>query len=72
MFKLFKFKNLNFIHVPIYLFYLSLIGYLINEITEGRQTYLMSIILMVIILKFKRLSEFGYDYIGQFTLIYIF
>ncbi len=69
---LFKFKNLNFIHVPIYLFYLSLIGYLTNEIIRGRQNYLMSIILIVIILKFRRLSEFGYDYIGQFTLIYIF
>ena len=38
----------------------------------GKTNLLMSIILIVIILKFKRLSEFGYDYIGQFTLIYIF
>lgn len=69
---LFKFKNLNFIHIPIYLFYLSFIGYLILEVTKGRNAYIMTIILILIIVKFKRLSEFGYDYIGQFTLLYLF
>ena len=28
--------------------------------------------LVLLIIKFKRFSEFGYDYIGQFLLIYIF
>lgn len=71
---LFKFENfdLNLIHIPIYLIYLSLIGYLWTEIKNENKSYLFSIILFLLILKFKRLSEFGYDYIGQFILLYIF
>ena len=42
------------------------------EIKSKRHTYLFIIILSILILKFKRLSEFGYDYIGQFILIYLF
>ena len=68
----FNYFNLNLIHVPIYLFYLSLIGYLSIEISQKNKTYLCSIVLLLVILKFRRLSEFGYDYIGQFILLYIF
>ena len=67
-----KYFDLNLINIPIYLFYLSLIGYLFIEIFNTRKSYLCSIVLALIILKFKRLSEFGYDYIGQFILIYLF
>lgn len=64
--------DLRLIHIPIYLFYLSLIGYLWIEILNKKKSYLLVIIIFFIILKFKRLSEFGYDYIGQFVLIYLF
>ena len=63
--------DLNLIHIPIYLFYLSLVGYLFIEI-KNKKSYLLSVVLFLIILKFKRISEFGYDYIGQFFLLYLF
>ncbi len=66
-----EYFDLNLIHIPIYLFYLSLIGYLCIEIKE-QKSYLLSIVLFLLILKFKRISEYGYDYIGQFFLLYLF
>ena len=68
----FNYFDLNLIHVPIYLFYLALIGYLSIEIYKKEKSYFCSILLILVILKFRRLSEFGYDYIGQFILLYIF
>ena len=68
----FDYFGLSLIHVPIYTIYLSLIGYLFLEISQQKKSYFCSILLLLIILKFKRLSEFGYDYIGQFILLYIF
>ena len=37
-----------------------------------KKSFLLSILFFLIIVKFKRLSEFGYDFIGQFLLLYIF
>ena len=64
--------DLDLIHIPIYLIYLSLIGYLWSEISTKKKSFLLSILFFLIIVKFKRLSEFGYDFIGQFLLLYIF
>ena len=66
--------GLKFFHVPIYLIYTSLINYLFFKIFEVKNNKKFLIILLEIflIVKFKRLSEFGYDYIIQFLLIYIF
>ena len=71
---LFKFNklDLNLIHIPVFLIYLSFIGYCLIQIYNGNRSLLLSIVLFLFIVKFKRLSEFGYDYIGQFILLYVF
>ncbi len=71
LFKFHKF-DLDLIHIPVYLIYLSLIGYLWSEIQKENKSFLLSIVFFLIIVKFRRISEFGYDYIGQFILIYVF
>jgi len=66
--------GLKLINIPSFLIYLSLIGYLFEEIRnkESNKRFISLFFLILLILKFKRFSEFGYDYIGQFILIYLF
>ena len=68
-FPIFDFKT---IFLPIYSIYVSLIGYLFFNVIKKRKILISVFFLILLIVKFKRLSEFGYDYIGQFLLIYIF
>ena len=68
-FPIFDFKT---IFLPVYSIYLSLIGYLFFNVIKKRKVLISAFFLILLIIKFKRLSEFGYDYIGQFLLIYIF
>ena len=74
LFKL-PYFNLYLILIPVYSIYISLIGYLFSQISNKNKDYLNFIytfFLLLLVVKFKRLSEFGYDYIGQFILIYVF
>lgn len=64
--------NYNLVNVPSYLILLSIIGYLYKEIQFERNIFINIFFLLLIIFKFKRFSEFGYDYISQFILIYLF
>ena len=68
--------ELKLFHVPVYLVYVSLCSYLYtiyNEPKVDKKTKFFSVIvLIVLVIKFSRLSEFGYDYISQFLLIFIF
>jgi hypothetical protein len=66
--------ELRLFHVPIYLIYTSLISYLFFKFlnVKNRDKFLIFFILIFLILKIKRLSEFGYDYIVQFLIIYLF
>ena len=68
------FFGLKLINIPSFLIYVSLIGYLFCEIknTKSSKRFLSLFFLILLMLKFKRFSEFGYDYIGQFVLIYLF
>lgn len=68
----FYYFEYNLINIPSYIIYLSLIGYLLGEIQRSNNNFINSFFLIIIIFKFKRFSEFGYDYIGQFILIYLF
>ena len=68
----FYYFEYNLINIPSYIIFLSLIGYLFREIERDNNNFLNSFFLILIIFKFKRFSEFGYDYIGQFILIYLF
>ena len=61
------------INIPIYSIYLSLIGYFLFEIIKKKKINILNLFFLIfLVVKFKRFSEFGYDYIGQFLLIYIF
>jgi hypothetical protein len=66
--------GLKFFHIPIYLIYTSLINYLFFKFFEVKDNkkFLIIFLEIFLIIKFKRLSEFGYDYIVQFLLIYLF
>jgi hypothetical protein len=71
----FPYFEFNFFHIPSFLVFLSLVGYLIstfkfkNKFSINFIKILVSVFLLV---KFSRLSEFGYDFIGQFLSILIF
>ncbi len=71
LFKFYYFEY-NLINIPSYIIFLSLIGYLFREIQRNNNNFINTFFLIIIIFKFKRFSEFGYDYIGQFILIYLF
>jgi hypothetical protein len=66
--------GLKFFHVPVYLIYTSLINYLFFKSFEvkNNKKFLIIFLEIFLIIKFKRLSEFGYDYLVQFLLIYLF
>lgn len=68
----FYYFEYNLINIPSYIIFLSLIGYLFREIQRNNNNFINTFFLIIIIFKFKRFSEFGYDYIGQFILIYLF
>ena len=69
---IFPYFNYNLINIPTYLIFVCLVGYLFAEISKKKITSICLFFLIFLIVKFKRFSEFGYDYIGQFILIYIF
>ena len=58
--------GLKLLNIPSFLIYLSLIGYLFEEIRnkQSNKRFISLFFLILLILKFKRFSEFGYDYIG--------
>ena len=71
----FPYFNFNLFHVPSFLVFTSLIGYLFTtfDLKENLNLNFLKVVLSVFLLvKFSRISEFGYDFIGQFILILIF
>ena len=68
--------DLKLVHLPIFIIYLSSLGYFIFIVfskTVKRDELFFSIFcLLVLLIKFNRLSEFGYDYIAQFILLVVF
>lgn len=68
---LFDFK---FVMIPVYLVYLNLITLLIKNIytNSKKLSQIYIIILTVLIIKFSRISEFGYDYLSNIILLQIF
>jgi hypothetical protein len=74
LFKL-PFFEYKFVQVPVYLIFVSIIGYLFSTVNLTRDktfSYLKMITIFFFLIKFHRFSKFGYDYIGQFTSILIF
>ena len=68
--------DLKLIHLPVFIIYLSSVGYfafIVFSKTFKRDELFFSIFcLLVLLVKFNRLSEFGYDYIAQFILLVVF
>ena len=66
--------ELKLINIPTFAVFLSLIGYLTLELKKRTQTkqFILLFFLVFLIIKYKRFSEFGYDYPGQFILIFLF
>ena len=68
-----KFK---IVHLPIFIIYLSTIGYFLfiifSKKTKNDELFFSLLCVLILLIKFNRLSEFGYDYIAQFILLIVF
>lgn len=64
------------IHIPVFLIYISTLGYfyliLKNQNLKKEETFFACFVIFVLIIKFARLSEYGYDYIAQFIILIVF
>jgi len=67
------FFEFKLILIPTYLIYLNLIIFLIHIILENKNqlSLIFILILTILIIKFSRISEFGYDYLSNFILLKI-
>jgi hypothetical protein len=64
------------VHLPSFFIYFSVIGYFItilfsNE-KKNKEVFYSLLCLLILLVKFNRLSEYGYDYISQFILLIVF
>ena len=66
----------KFIHLPIFIIYLSTIGYFtliaFSQKSKKEELFFSILCILVLLVKFNRLSEFGYDYVSQFILLIVF
>lgn len=68
--------DFKIVHLPVFIIYLSSIGYFLknsfsNNLKQNELLFSLSC-LLILLVKFNRLSEFGYDYISQFILLIVF
>ena len=71
----FPFFDYKFIQIPIYLIYVSFIGYIFTSINFTKDkifSYLKLTLIFLLMLKFHRFSKHGYDFAGQFFSLLIF
>ena len=68
--------NFKLIHLPIFFIYFSILGYFIVTIFENtsknNEIFYSLLCVLILLIKFNRLSEYGYDYISQFILLIVF
>ena len=68
--------NFKLIHLSVFFIYFSILGYFLNILITNKhksEEFFFSIVcVMILLIKFNRLSEFGYDYISQFLLLIVF
>ena len=64
----------RFVLTPVYLIYLNLIFILINLAMNSNKKIILIYLMLIVILvvKLSRLSEYGYDYLASYVLISIF
>jgi len=69
------FFGFKIIHLPVFLIYFLTLGYFINNCLytlKNNERFYSLMIIMVLLIKFNRLSEYGYDYISHFLLFIVF
>ena len=68
--------NFKIIHLPVFFIYFSTIGYflliLFSTNSKNNEIFFSAICVLILLIKFNRLSEYGYDYIAQYILLIIF
>ncbi len=72
VFPLFKYK---FVHFPVVYIYISTLGYFFYNLflqKKNNSNFFIIFCLIILLIKFNRLSEYGYDYISQFLLLIVF
>ena len=73
---IFPFLEYKLINIPVFHVFISTIGYFFLNFKKMNiskiEKFFCFFILVLLIIKFTRLSEFGYDYIAQFLLLIIF
>ena len=69
------FFDYKFVQIPIYLIYVSFIGYIFTSINLTKDkvfSYLKLTLIFLLMLKFHRFSKHGFDFAGQFFSLLIF
>lgn len=65
--------NFSFVFVPSYLIFFTIVSVLVNLIIKEKKNIVLVLIMIfsLLVIKMSRLSEFGYDYLSNFILIYL-
>lgn len=68
--------DFKLVHLPSFFIYFSVIGYFIVTLflnnKKNNEVFYSLLCLLILLVKFNRLSEYGYDYIYQFILLIVF
>jgi len=65
----------HFFNIPRFLLLVSICGYLLFNVVnrnDNLKQFLSAVFLIFILIKFKRFSEYGYDYLVTFLIMFIF
>jgi hypothetical protein len=68
--------SFKLVHLPSFFIYFSVLGYFIEILfsnnKNSKEVFFSLLCLLILLVKFNRLSEYGYDYISQFILLIVF
>jgi hypothetical protein len=68
--------SFKLVHLPTFFIYFSVLGYFIIIILsnnkKSKEVFFSLLCILILLVKFNRLSEYGYDYIAQFILLIVF
>jgi hypothetical protein len=68
--------SFKLVHLPTFFIYFSVLGYFIIIILsnnkKSKEVFFSLLCILILLVKFNRLSEYGYDYISQFILLIVF
>ena len=68
--------SFKLVHLPSFFIYFSTLGYFIiilfSNNKKSKEIFFSLLCILILLVKFNRLSEYGYDYISQFILLIVF